>query len=1414
MALHYFHPAIQSWFEQHFERISPIQAAAWPRIAQGHHCLIAAPTGSGKTLAAFLAFIDQLAKEALAGSLQHETRVLYVSPLKALSNDIEKNLQIPLQGIQQQLAVKLTSAVRSGDTPQTDRQRMSRKPPHILVTTPESLYILLSSDSGRNLLSTVRSVIIDEIHALAGNKRGAHLSLSLQRLAALCPQPLTRIGLSATQKPIQSMAHFLMGNTQQDCAIIDLGHKRQWDLKLELPPSPMEAVMANEAWDELYNRLCELIEAHGTTLIFVNTRRHAERIAHRLGERLGEEFVTAHHGSLAKEHRLDAEQRLKAGQLKALVATASLELGIDIGDVDLVCQMGSPRSIAAFLQRVGRSGHHLGGIPKGRLFPLSRDELLEATALLHAIQNRELDKIHIPHAPLDVLAQQIVAEVANQEWEEEKLFTQFQQAWPYRQLTQEQFRQVVTMLAQGYSTRKGRRGAYLHHDAVNGKLRPRRAAKLTAVMNGGAIPDQFEYRVILQPQGLFIGTLNEDFAFESLPGDIFLLGNTSYRMLKIEQGRVFVEDAHGQPPNIPFWIGEAPGRSDELSFAVSRLRELIDNKLETQTPELQNWLHQLGLDASARDQLLEYCHAAKACLGQLPTQKNIVFERFFDETGDMHLVIHSPFGSRINRAWGLALRKRFCRKFNFELQAAALEDSIVLSLGPTHSFALSEVSRYLKSQTVENILTQALLTAPMFPTRWRWVCNIALAVPRFRSNGRVPAPIQRNLSEDLVAVVFPDQLACQENIVGDREIPDHPLIQQTLWDCKNELMDINGLINLLKGMESGEINVICKDLNAPSPFSKEIINARPYAFLDDTPAEERRTLAIGQYPEVSKENAASLANLRAEAIAQVRQEAWPLVRDADEQHDALMITGFMQGSEIEHEDLCFALLDEHRAARVQLPNNNILWVANERLEELTRALPTARLLDSIAVLAQNETHDPALCLTEIIRSRLECLGPVCAEELAASLALCADDIQGNLLQLEGEGFAVQGLFDPGSVEVQWCERGLLARMHRYSLQQRRKQVQPVSPAAFMNFLFEWQGIDDPRQGIDSLESVLRQLEGFSLPAIAWEKSILPCRLSDYLPTMLDQLCASGRISWLNRGKNESANKRTAKLTPISIIPRNSLSIWHGHNSIDLDELSGAAKSVYDCLQQQGALFYSDLQQETKLLSSQFEGALGELVANGLVTADSFSGLRALIQPKKRNKPYHGRRFLKPMAEDLDYSGRWSIPRQPQDSGSDERLFHIAHTLLLRYGVVFRKLLDREAGLPQWRDLLAVYRRLEARDQVRGGRFVEGFSGEQFALPEAAFSLRKYQKQDKQDLIAISAADPLNLTGIITPGARIPALHNRRIVYQNGAPIAYSSGKEIEYLTMQNTEQQWEIRQLLQKIIRRPHFIKDPANLQN
>ena len=1413
MNLALFHPAVAAWFNRSFAAPTPAQAEAWPAIKAGQNVLIAAPTGSGKTLAAFLGAIDGLVRQGLEGGLKDETQIVYVSPLKALSNDIQRNLEVPLAGIQETLRaeglphVNIRTWVRTGDTPPAERQRMSKVPPHIVVTTPESLYILLSSESGRAMLKTTRAVIVDEIHALAPNKRGSHLALSLERLSSLCGTRLQRIGLSATQKPIEEVAHFLVGAGSEDepaadCLIVDSGHYRERDLQLEVPSSPLEAVMSAEVWDQVYDRLAQLVEGHRTTIIFVNTRRMAERVTRKLSDRLGDDCVAAHHGSLAKEQRLAAEGRLKRGELKAMVATASLELGIDIGEIEVVCQLGSPHSIASFLQRVGRSGHSVGAKPKGRLFPLSRDDLVECAALIDSASRGELDRLVMPDAPLDVLAQQIAAEVSAREWKEDELFSLLRRAWPYRKLARETFSAVLRMLGDGFSTRRGRRGALIHRDEVNGVIRGRRGTRLTALTSGGTIPDNSDFQVLLEPENHVVGTVNEDFAVESLAGDIFQLGNTAYRILRVERGVVRVEDAHGAPPTIPFWLGEAPGRSNELSQSVSRFRAEMERRLRNDPQGALRWLvEDLGLTVVAAEQLVDYLRAAHGALGCLPTQDTLVFERFFDEAGGMQLVIHSPYGSRINRAWGLALRKRFCRKFNFELQAAATEDNIVLSLTTAHSFELAGVARYLNSASVKDLLIQALLDAPMFTTRWRWVASVALALPRSRGGRKVPPQLTRMAAEDLIGTVFPDQIACAENLVGEREVPDHPLVNQTISDCLNEAMDINGLERLLAGLEQGDIQVVARDLTEPSPLAHEVLTARPYAYLDDAPLEERRTQAVMSRRWTDPETASELGQLDEAAITRVREEAWPDPSNADELHDALVWLGILTEAEVASRTNWSEWLgDLARARRVTRFSTGqaSFWVAAERLPHVQALWPNAALGPAILPPASAEPCEgPEQALVEIVRGRLEGQGPLTRAELATTLGLETQPIMTALTALETEGFALSGRFTPDAPAQEWCERRLLARIHRYTVKRLRAEIEPVAARDYLRFLFEWQRVapDARMDGPTAVSEVIEQLAGFEAPAAAWEKEILPARITSYRAAWLDDACLAGRVAWARfspiNGKAGRNGRRTMPLksTPISLVPRRHARLWA---SLALPAApiapSANAAKIADFIRENGASFFEELIEGTHLLRAQVEEALAELVALGLVSSDSFGGLRALLAPSSgRRRPSDSARRRR--GSGLEGAGRWALawPKQLTQKQATpigaECVEHIARTLLRRYGVVFLRVLEREASwLPRWGQLLRVYRKLEARGEIRGGRFVAGFSGEQFALPEAVGRLREVRRQDaRETLISLSGADPLNLVGILTPGPKLPALTGNRVLYRDGIPLALLQGDEVQFL---------------------------------
>ncbi|MCB9543108.1 MAG: DEAD/DEAH box helicase [Myxococcales bacterium] len=1515
MSLARFHPIVASWFTAHFPAPTPAQRDGWPAIAAGHDTLIAAPTGAGKTLAAFLWCLDRLARRAFDGALGPHLDTLYLTPLKALGNDIERNLRAPLDGIraaarQAGLAPPaIEVAVRSGDTPANQRARMTRTPPHILITTPESLYILLTSQSGRRMLSTVRTVIVDEIHAVAGSKRGSHLALSLERLDALCahgpdappepdadgpdaeatadaetaapaepPAPWTprpppvRIGLSATQKPIERVARLLVGTRRPLPTVVDAGHARPLDLAIEVPDDELAAIASKEQMAQILDRMAALVAAHRTTLVFTNTRRMAERVCHALGERLGEGAVAAHHGSLSKKKRLDAEQRLKAAEVKCVVATASLELGIDVGDVELVVQLGSPRCIATFVQRVGRAGHWVGGTPKGRLFAVTRDEAVECAALVRAVRAGELDAIRLLDAPLDILAQQLVAEVAARPCDEDALYALVRGALPYAELPRDRFDQVVDMLADGIATRRGRSTAHLHRDRVNQRLRARRGARLAAITGGGAIPDRADYTVIAEPDEAVVGTVDEDFAVESRAGDVFLLGNTPWRVRRVETGRVRVEHAPGASPSVPFWFGEAPARTAELSTAVGRLRAEVEARLDRGRTRdaIARWLAaETTLPPPAAALVTDYLAASRQALGQLPTDTTLVAERFFDEGGGMQLVIHAPLGGRINRAWGLALRKRFCASFNFELQAAATDDGLVISLGPHHSFPLPTVFDFVTPTTAERVLTQAVVTnPPLLGARWRWTAIRGLALLR-RAGGRpVPPQILRMRAEDLLAAVFPDAAACQENVHGPIDPPDHPLVQETLADCMRDFMDIDGLCDVLRRIERGDIRVHAVDTTEASPLSHELLNANPYAFLDDAPLEERRTraVALGRRLKIDPDG---LAALDPEAIAAVVADARPPLRDPDELHDALLGWIACPPAAIGPDDrdpalvACFdRLVRARRAVRATWTDDTgapraDIWIPSERAAWITALMPDARFTPAPPVLTptwpgEGEGDLDAIAKA-IVRGHLDTAGPLTPAEIAHRLALPRPRVDAALAALEGDGNILRGRFRPGLADEEWCERRLLARIHRQTLGRLRRAVEPVSAADFMRFLFAWHAVaplppvagadgtterrpvaDPRRAGVDGLAQLIEQLQGFELPAAAWEAHVLPARLRDYDPALLDLLCLSGRLTWGRLAARDTTATPT-RAAPIALMQRTDRP-WllaaappvegdAGRDGMARDGITrdgitrdgitrdgmardgmardgttrdgmtrdgmtrgplpvpapspadaaappdpttATAAAIHRRLAERGAAFTDELTAATGRPPAEIEAALWSLVAAGHVTADGFDGLRRLIGPTARG----------PIG-----SGRWALLREGLALEADPgtKATRWARLLLVRYGVVFRDLIPREDHAPPWRELLPELRRLEARGEIRGGRFVGGFSGEQFALPAAVDALRaiRDRRPDRPVYVRLSAADPLNLAGITSPGPRVPALVDNAVLYRDGVPVAARVAGKVE-----------------------------------
>ena len=1376
-----FHPAVAEWFRRRFpEGPTEPQSRGWELISDRSDTLIAAPTGSGKTLAGFLVAIDRLYRAHAAGvDVEVGTRVVYVSPLRALAVDIAENLERPLAeiaGIAGEMgfeAPHIRVAVRTGDTTSSDRSQMLRRPPSFVVTTPESLYLLVTGSRGREALRRVETVIVDEIHAVARDKRGAHLALTLERLEALCDARPQRIGLSATQKPLETVGRLLVGGRELP-SVVDVGHRRDMDLAIELPDGELEAVASHEQMSDVLDRIADLVRQHRTTLVFVNTRRLAERLAHQLGERLGDDVVAAHHGSLSKERRYRVESRLRAGDLRALVATASLELGIDIGPVELVCQIGSPRSIATFLQRVGRSNHSRGGTPKGRLYPVTRDELIECTALLIAVRSGNLDAIELPRVPLDILAQQIIAEVAVKEWDTATLFDLVSKAAHYNELSLEQFNEVLSLVSAGIETGRGRRGAYVHHDSVNGELRPRKGAQLAAVMSGGAIPETGDYRVVADPDDTFVGTVNEDWAVESMAGDIFLLGSHSWQIRRVEPGIVRVRDAGDTPPTVPFWLGEAPARTAELSREVSSLRIRIDEFLAAGDPDgARSWLEEAaGVRGDAATMIVDYLAVARAVLGVMPSQHNLVLERFFDDTGGMQLVLHSPYGGRINRALGLALRKKFCRTFNFELQAAATDDAVILSLGLTQSFALDDVPRYLSSKTVRGTLEHAILDSPMFQARWRWNLNRSLMVLRFRNGRRNPPPIQRMESDDLLTAVFPQAAACQDNVAGPVEIPDHILVRQTIDDTLHEALDVDGVQGLLERIESGAVAVHCCETTEPSVLAHEIVTARPYAFLDDEEFQNRRVNAVRLRRGLSVDLSA-IGALDPEAIARVHEEIEPTLLSADDLHDLLSSLIAIRPRE-EWRQLWKELVERRRVRGLSQAGEE-LWCTAENFADAVAAF----------------TGDDDGAAARLVRGHLELSGIITSDRLSEATGLKPTRVAVALAVLEHEGQALQGRYSPDATGTEWVARRLLARMHSYSRRSRRESVEPATAQDYMRFLLRWQHVSPGTQlsGEPGLATVIEQLQGFEAAAVAWEPELLGRRLRHYDPAWLDHLCHDGEVAWLRlipraRADDDGPMVGPSKATPISVVFRGDLAwLLEGARATPFGEPTvGATAEIIEVLRRQGASFASELGAALHRLPEDIERGLWDGVARGLIMCDGFAAIRARVGGSRANSAPVSRRMsrlAKARREPTSGSaGRWAlVPAHSAAGGAgvagqemdrEDLAEAVAEQLLNRWGVLVRDLAVHDSLKIPWRDLQWALRRLEDRGLVRGGRFVTGFSGEQYALPEAADQLDRMRKSPRTgERVVVNATDPLNLVGVVLPGPAVPAVRTNRVVYVDG-----------------------------------------------
>lgn len=1461
-----FHPILKAWFRERFGAPSPCQRAAWPAIRQGGPVLIAAPTGSGKTLAAFLCAIDRLLWQASEDQLDDRVQVLYVSPLRALSHDVHENLEAPLDQMMTGLralhptAPAIRAAVRTGDTPALARAAMRRRPPHILVTTPESLYVLLTSASGREALGGVETVIVDEIHALVGSKRGAHLALSLERLSACTGREPQRIGLSATQRPVERVAGFLRGaaSGRALCTVVDLGHARKWDLQLCLPSAPLGAVLSTQAQAEIHDQIADLIRAHRATLVFVNTRRLAERVSRALHERLANADdvspprVLAHHGSLSRTQRLEAERLFKDGRIDALVATASLELGIDVGEVDLVVQIGSPRSLSTLLQRIGRAGHQLDGVPRGRIFPQTRDDLIECVALLDMVVRDELDALPETPAARDVLAQQVVAECAAGPCEEDALFALVRAAEPYSHLARSDFEAILSMLAEGFTTTRGRRSAYLHRDRVNARLHARPGARLVALTCGGAIPDQGDYDVILEPEGQIIGTVNEDFAIDSVPGNVFQLGTSNWRVLRVERQSMRVADAGGAAPNMPFWFGEAPGRTTALSVAVSRLRSDAASALANgaHLDSLRDSLLKIpGVPRQAAGEAADYLAAAFGMLGCMPTVQTLVLERFFDDAGGMQLVLHAPLGVRINRAFGLGLRKRFCKQFNFELQAAATDNAVVISLGAIHSFELETVWSYLNPASVRSVVTQALLDAPMFPVRWRWVTTCALAVQRFRQGRKVPPQIQRMAAEDLVALVFPDQIACQENISGPREIPDHPLVDQVLDDCLNEVMDIEGLIGVLAGIRSGAIRTEVRDLAEPSPFAAEILAANPYAFLDDAPLEERRTRAVQPRRHVDPNDAPLIGRIELEAANRVVAALRPSACTPEALHDGLVLAGFLHETELfgmlglpapeKGENISgdlfpeFAwpmavqtLLREGRVARLLLPDGQPCWVATERLAEMTCLYGTTARVAGAAPPAHLATFDGERidALVGILKSRLEIEGPISVARLAAGFAVGEPEMLQALQVVEQQGFALRGEF---TAPDQWCERRILARISRASVKHRRAPTTPAPLAALMRLLFERHGIA-PGSGVGAVEETLVRLAGFTLPMALLESHLLPTRIAAFDGNALDTSSLSGEFSWFIRPGSSAL---------VVVVPEETRAHWLPslreailRQRPDPATLPTPAASLLEAIAAQGTPFLREILSQGE--RSQTLQSLALLVRLGFVRADGFACLRSVfaLSPAEMEKqdPIGVRTFERALAR----AGRFStvdrsLANDNQLEETSERArtdtaCGLLKTLLDRYGVLTRQMVQHEQLLPAWRELRAALRRMELSGEVVAGRFLAIPDGEQYATPDTVSVLERFRTDGTSgmnsaavdsrlgsEFVMLSAMDPLNIPLLETDAEAVPRRPENFLLFRHGEVVATRMSGRVNVLRALDPR---DINEVRARLLRQERIGYSLANL--